>query len=272
MAVAQKLTHGVWKSSTKAPDGTINEFVLRLPGFVASLASVALLGFLMRLWGFPWTGVGAAFLLAMHPWHVRYGIEARGYTFVVLLTISGMGILTVAEGHVCRSKLEACATARLRRIRRQAGSLSYGPMWLWWAFGLNQALIVWSHLFSVWVCAARPRGMVPLAESHGRRTPARFCRLVVANVAAAGLLFNCFCLTFFKPFAGANGTAMATSSTRAISSKPSRRWQSVLAPGERLEPRDRADLVSRIRRVVAMASESRGGGIVRGLLITGAAW
>ena len=79
---------------TNAPPGRINEFVLRLPGFATSLAAVALLGILMRLWGFPWTGLLAAFLLAMHPWHVRYGIEARGYTFVVLLTISGMVMLT----------------------------------------------------------------------------------------------------------------------------------------------------------------------------------
>jgi uncharacterized membrane protein len=46
-----------------------------------SIGSVALL--LKRL-GFARAGVLAAFVLAIHPWHIRYAIELRGYIFTVL--------------------------------------------------------------------------------------------------------------------------------------------------------------------------------------------
>jgi hypothetical protein len=161
-----------------------------------------LLGFLVRLWGFPWAGLFAALVLAMHPWHVRYGIEGRGYTFVVLLTISGMVMQTVllgGSGGRCGSGERQAG----RPSSGQAGSLSYddnsrrrwcAPMWLWWLFGLNQALIVWSHLFSVWVCAALAATAAwwIWRNLDGTARRRELCRLLVVNLAAAGLFLQLF--------------------------------------------------------------------------------
>jgi uncharacterized membrane protein len=36
-----------------------------------------------REMGMPWVGLGAAGLLALHPWHVRYAVEARGYSLMM---------------------------------------------------------------------------------------------------------------------------------------------------------------------------------------------
>ena len=92
----------------------------RLPSLIAGFASVVAVAVLLRSWGFGAGGLVAAFLLALHPWHVRYGVDARAYSFAVLWT---------ALGCLWLGKL----------IR--AG----GDAWRYWLlFGLNQLMLVWS--------------------------------------------------------------------------------------------------------------------------------
>lgn len=62
-----------------------SETALRIPAFVFGILSVASLALLLKDLGRPGAGVVAAFLIAMHPWHVRYTSECRGYSLVLFL-------------------------------------------------------------------------------------------------------------------------------------------------------------------------------------------
>lgn len=61
------------------------EPVLRFPAYVFGILSIAALAWFLKEMGFAGAGVVAAFLLALHPWHVRYASEARGYSLILLL-------------------------------------------------------------------------------------------------------------------------------------------------------------------------------------------
>jgi hypothetical protein len=67
------------------PDGLqFSETAIRLPSFIAGVLSIPALALLVARLGFPWAGVVAAALLALHPWHLKLATEARGYPFVFL--------------------------------------------------------------------------------------------------------------------------------------------------------------------------------------------
>jgi hypothetical protein len=61
-----------------------SETAIRLPSFIAGALSIPALALLVARLGFPWAGVVAAALLALHPWHLKLATEARGYPFVFL--------------------------------------------------------------------------------------------------------------------------------------------------------------------------------------------
>ncbi len=84
-SILARLTLGAW--SLVAPHGHpyFSEWVYRLPAYLAGIASVGALAFLLADFGFAGAGVVAAFLLALHPWHLRYASEARGYSLILLL-------------------------------------------------------------------------------------------------------------------------------------------------------------------------------------------
>lgn len=62
-----------------------SEPALRLPAYVFGILSVAALAWFLKDAGFATAGVLAAFLLALHPWHIRYASEARGYSLILFL-------------------------------------------------------------------------------------------------------------------------------------------------------------------------------------------
>ncbi|MEZ0390505.1 MAG: glycosyltransferase family 39 protein, partial [Verrucomicrobium sp.] len=70
---------------TGAPQGSVLETGLRLPAWIAGMASLLLLWMFMRRL-MPDSTACWWFLLfaSLHPWHVRYSSEARGYGFLVL--------------------------------------------------------------------------------------------------------------------------------------------------------------------------------------------
>jgi hypothetical protein len=187
MALASKACHTVWQKVTGAPPGHFNEFVLRLPGLAASLLGIAMIGLLLRAWGAPAAGLIAAGFLAMHPWHIRYGIDGRGYTFLIPLTTLGVWSLW-----------RACAAAPTRH--RTANAITAADpadnqgAWTWWLFGGTQALILWCHLLSVWVCLGLcATGGLWIWQQH--RGPARWrrlTRLLAVQVAGAMLLLQLF--------------------------------------------------------------------------------
>jgi hypothetical protein len=67
------------------PDGLqFSETAIRLPSFIAGALAIPALALVIARLGFPWAGVVAAALLALHPWHLKLATEARGYPFVFL--------------------------------------------------------------------------------------------------------------------------------------------------------------------------------------------
>ena len=79
-----RLSLGVYRAIVR-PDGLqFSETAVRLPSFIAGALSIPALALLVARLGFPWAGVVAAALLALHPWHLKLATEARGYPFVFL--------------------------------------------------------------------------------------------------------------------------------------------------------------------------------------------
>jgi hypothetical protein len=86
-SVAARTSLAAWRAATGAGPEQWDEFAFRLPAFAAALLGVFLLGLLVHDLGFPRAAPAAAVLLAIHPWHIRFGADGRGYSFMVLFAI-----------------------------------------------------------------------------------------------------------------------------------------------------------------------------------------
>ena len=121
MALAQKASFTLSQKILKEPAGEFRNLAARAPALLASAAAVLLLALLLRSWGWPIAGISAAFLLALHPWYIRYGVDARAYALVVPLCIGGM-----------------FAVSRIWQTR----GMKWGP---WVAWGLVEFLWLWAY-------------------------------------------------------------------------------------------------------------------------------
>lgn len=65
-------------------DPWFSETLIRLPVYVAGLLSILSLVWACRVWGFANGAVMLAFGYILHPWFVRFGVDARGYGFVLM--------------------------------------------------------------------------------------------------------------------------------------------------------------------------------------------
>lgn len=166
-SVVGRATIEAWRSLSGRAPPAFDERVLRLPAFVAALGSVLALGLLLAEWGFPQAGVAAGFLLAIHPWAIRFGADGRSYSFVIALA--------------------ALAALLLTRALRGGG-------WArWWRYGAVVFAMLWSHLFSAYlvVTLAAGAGLALLSGPGSPRTKrAQLGRLVVVNAAAVMLVFQ----------------------------------------------------------------------------------
>jgi tetratricopeptide (TPR) repeat protein len=108
--------------------GEYNDFLLRMPAALLGIAAIPTLYSLGRIVFTPSTGVIAAFLLAISPYHLRYSQEARGYTGMVLFTL-------------------LCILFWLQAIRLEQRRYLVG-------FVLATALAIYAHLFSVFLLGA----------------------------------------------------------------------------------------------------------------------
>lgn len=82
--VGARLADSVWRKVDDHEAAEFSEAVVRIGPFLAGLATIALLGMWLRSVGYPLVGVVAATLLALNPWHIRYSVEARGYSEMLL--------------------------------------------------------------------------------------------------------------------------------------------------------------------------------------------
>ena len=164
VSIASKISQSVWRNSNDAAPHEFSEFAVRLPTLLAGLVSIAAIALLLRRWGFSIGAIAAAFVLAMHPWHIRYGTEARAYSFVVLWTILGCIWLTLA-------------------ISDERGRWRY-----WMLFGLNQLLLTWSLPNGFWYAGGLTAAAFLVILRQWASPADRFtatARLVVVNALAA---------------------------------------------------------------------------------------
>jgi hypothetical protein len=176
-----RLTLDAWRAVTRPELRFADERVARIPAFLAGLAALPATALLLRRLGFPAAGVFVAWLLAIHPWFVRYASEARGYSLLVVL----IPFLLVAL-------LEAFHRGTWRR---------------WLAFAAAGAAILW--LFPGALLVVAVANLAVLGELiRRRRQPGmggHAVRWLVSTLAAAALwaqlmLVNLFLFAFHTPW------------------------------------------------------------------------
>jgi hypothetical protein len=89
----------LWRGATGAPREQFHAAVLRWPSWVAGVLACVALAELGRRLGFRRAGLTAAALLAIHPWHLRYSAEGRGYALNLLLVLVSCICLIEALRH-----------------------------------------------------------------------------------------------------------------------------------------------------------------------------
>lgn len=144
-----------------SPEGipAFQERAARIFPLISSALSILAIGWLGWLLGYPRAGIIAAILMALSPWHVRYSVEIRGYSTMLLGLTLGLGCL----------------------IRALESS-----KWRWWiAYGACQAVYLLCFTGAIYLALA-----INVVALFGiwqmRRAPlANGLRLVVANVFSA---------------------------------------------------------------------------------------
>ena len=84
-SILARLSHSAWRSLARPTGLQLSEAAARLPSYLAGILAVGAIGLLAARFGLAWEGALAAWLIAIHPWHMRFTTEARGYGLVALL-------------------------------------------------------------------------------------------------------------------------------------------------------------------------------------------
>ena len=83
----QRAVLKTWQALGGHPVWAFRETVVRLVPLAAGLASLVALAGWLRWLGRPVTALVAVVFMALHPWHVRFSVEARGYSLMLLFFI-----------------------------------------------------------------------------------------------------------------------------------------------------------------------------------------
>ena len=184
IALGSKASLTLWRTFTGAPREAFSDLAVRFPALLAALLSIAVAAWVFRVWGLPGTGVIAAFLLAIHPYHIRYGIDVRGYTLVVLGTLLAIAGLSALFRTSQESKREKSKSDPVQ---------SWSP---WVVFASGQFLLVWASVLVGAICATFFFLVaVALILSVWKSKPGRISalsRLVVVNTFAAMAFLQVF--------------------------------------------------------------------------------
>lgn len=126
-SILARLSWEGWRAFAQPEDRRVVETAVRLPALLWGVVGIATLAALLARLGFPIAGVFAAWLLALHPWYLRYASEVRGYSLMLAL-------------------LPLTIVSALRVLER--GS------WPRWAlYGVCQALLLWTYPGAIFVLA-----------------------------------------------------------------------------------------------------------------------
>ena len=138
-----RIVHQCWSAVAAPENRRANDFVLRLPAFVFGMTSLASLAYFLWRMGFPWAGVFGAWFMALHPWHLRYASEARGYSMVLTLIPLVWALL-----------LDALHCGTWRRWAAFGGA----QFVLLWAFPMAAYLLCLTNLLALGAILTRHRG------------------------------------------------------------------------------------------------------------------
>lgn len=172
LTLPSKACHEIWRAVTLPADpGAFNELVLRLPVLLGGLGAVMLTGLLGRRFAGARAGLLAAALMALHPWLIRYGVDARSYGLAVAFTV-----------------------AALYTLDRAAAPETRHPSLWWWLFAACQFFLMWSHVVAhLALCAALFAAAVWLIlKGHQPAKGRQLAHLGVINAVAAVLLLTAF--------------------------------------------------------------------------------
>lgn len=98
-SVTSKASLDLWRSISGAPRDTFNRIAFRLPVFLAGLLTIVALWWMARAVLAPELALGVAAMGALHPEIINYGIEARGYGFMLLGGSVSIGAAFLALRH-----------------------------------------------------------------------------------------------------------------------------------------------------------------------------
>ena len=157
----QRVTLKTWQALGGHPVWSFRESVVRLVPLAAGLGSLVALAGWLRWMGRPVTGLVAAVFMAVHPWHVRFSVEARGYSLMLLFFILTLWALMKA----------------LRDGRKRD----------WLVFGLMQFLMMYSWKGGVYALIFA-NGVVAARLFWGPMPDKSLRRVAVVRWMAAGLL------------------------------------------------------------------------------------
>jgi hypothetical protein len=173
--VPAKLVERSWRAVRGEPAGGIHEVALRLPVLLAGLGAVWCVAVLGKRWAGERAGLAAAWVMALHPWLLRYGVDARSYGMTMLIV--PLTLLSAWE----------------------AWRIPGGGAWRWWLLlAVGFCLMMWSHaLAHGFLCLGLfGTGMVVIARVNGDPVVRRLLMIRLTVLAA---LAACVFLILFLP-------------------------------------------------------------------------
>lgn len=170
-SLAARVSHNLWPKDRSPTAPYFSEVGLRLPAFLAGLAALAMLAMLAIRLGLREPAVVAVALLALHPWYVRYSTEARGYSFLLLMTPA----------------LLYCTVEAARSGR-----------WRWWlVVGVMQFLMLYTQPLSLHVVVPAALSALLLVLAHWSSNRDRMT--MVARMASGSLVGAMLALPLMLP-------------------------------------------------------------------------
>jgi len=84
-SILSRLSHSAWRAIARPTGLQLSEAAARFPSYLSGILLVGVVALLAARFGLAWEGSLAAWIIAIHPWHLRFATEARGYGLVALL-------------------------------------------------------------------------------------------------------------------------------------------------------------------------------------------
>jgi hypothetical protein len=118
-SILAKTSHSVLPPKPDPEDFYFSELALRLPAYLAGLLGILLMARLAVLLRAPEAGICAVIWMVLHPYFIRYGVDARGYSLLFAVVPAMLIFLTQ--------------------------SLRHGLWKYWLGWGICQFLVIWAY-------------------------------------------------------------------------------------------------------------------------------